>query len=102
MGCQKVWEPEVVERGAASSGGSRQDGPSGPEIRLEATRKKGEMAEAPASLGGGACLACRIGRGHGPYHFASGGWKNKEPLGGGPVDRPEWTHPEVGRAEEHG
>ena len=45
---------------------------------------------------------CRIGRGHGPYHFASGGWKNKEALGGGPVDRPEWTHPEVGRAEEHG
>ena len=35
-------------------------------------------------------------------HFASGGWKHKEPLGGGPVDRPEWTHPEVGRAEEHG
>ena len=37
---QKVWEPEVVERGAPSSGGSRQDGPSGPEIRLESTKKK--------------------------------------------------------------
>ena len=45
---------------------------------------------------------CRIGRGDGPYHFASGGWKHKEPLGGGPVDRPEWTPPEVGRAEGHG
>ena len=83
MGRQKVWEPEVLQRGAPSSGGSRQDGPSGPEIRLEATKKKGEMAEAPASPGGGA-------------------WKHKEPLGGGPVDRSEWTHPEVGRAEEHG
>ena len=45
---------------------------------------------------------CRIGRSHGPYHFACRGWKHKEPLGGGPVDRPEWTRPEVGRAEEHG
>ena len=33
-----VWEPEVVERGAPGSGGSRQDGPSGPEIRLESTK----------------------------------------------------------------
>ena len=33
-GRQKVWEPEVVECGAPGSGGSRQDGPSGPEIRL--------------------------------------------------------------------
>ena len=57
MGHQKVWEPEVVERGAPSTGGSRQDRPSGPEIKLEATKKKGEMAEAPASPGGGACLA---------------------------------------------
>ena len=51
MGRQKVWEPEMVERGVPSSGGSRQDGPSGPEIKLEATKKKGEMAEAPASPG---------------------------------------------------
>ena len=56
MGRQKVWEPEVVERGAPSSGGSRQEGPSGPEIRLEATKKKGEMAEAPASPVGGRAL----------------------------------------------
>ena len=56
MGRQKVWEAEVVERGAPSSGGSRQDGPSGPKIKLEATKKKGEMAEAPARPGGGACL----------------------------------------------
>ena len=29
---------------------------------------------------------CEIGRGDGPSHFASRGWKHKEPLGGGPVD----------------
>ena len=57
MGRQKVWEPEVLERGAPSSGGSRPDGPSEPEIKLEATKKKGEMAEAPASPVGGVCLA---------------------------------------------
>ena len=39
-GRQKVWEPEVVERGAPGSGGSRQDGLSGPEIRLELTKKR--------------------------------------------------------------
>ena len=32
--------PEVVERGAPGSGGSRQDGPSGPEIKLESTKKR--------------------------------------------------------------
>ena len=37
-GRQRVWEPKVVERGAPGSGGSRQDGPSGPEIRLESTK----------------------------------------------------------------
>ena len=37
-GRQRVWEPEVVERGAPGSGGSCQDGPSGPEIRLESTK----------------------------------------------------------------
>ena len=47
----------MAERGVPSSGGSHQDGPRGPEIKLEATKKKGEMAEAPASPGGGACLA---------------------------------------------
>ena len=46
----------MVERGALSNGGSCQDGPSGPEIRLESTKKR-KMAEAPASPGGGACLA---------------------------------------------
>ena len=91
----------MVERGAPSSGGSRQDGPSGPEIRLESTKKKknGGGTGEPRRRG---VSRCRIGRGDGPYHFASRGWKHKELLGGGPVDRPEWTCPEVGRAEEHG
>ena len=76
MGRQKVWEPEVVERGAPSSGGSRQDGPSGPEVRLEVTKKKGEMAEAPASPGGGACLA--VGSAEAMDHTTS-------PAGGGSI-----------------
>ena len=50
-GRQRVWEPEVVECGAPGSGGSRQDRPSGPEIR------KGNTAEMPAGPGGGACPA---------------------------------------------
>ena len=37
-GRQQVWEPEVVEHGVPGSGGSRQDGPSGPKIRLESTK----------------------------------------------------------------
>ena len=91
----------MVERGAPSSGGSRQDGPSGPEIRLESTKKKknGGGTGEPRRRG---VSRCRLGRSDGPYHFASRGWKHKEPLGGGPVDRSEWTHPEVGQAEEHG
>ena len=65
----------MVERGAPSSGGSRQDRPSRPEIKLEATKKKGEMAEAPASPGGGACLA--VGSVEAMDHTTSpgGGWK---------------------------
>ena len=91
----------MVERGAPSSGGSRQDGPSGPEIRLESTKKKknGGGTGEPRRRG---VSRCRIGRSDGPYHFASRGWKHKEPLGGWPVHRSEWTHPEVGQAEEQG
>ena len=48
----------MVERGAPNGGGSRQNGPIGPEIKLEST-KKGKMAEAPASPGGGPRLAVR-------------------------------------------
>ena len=85
-GRQKVWEPEVVERGAPSSGGSCQDGPSVPEIRLESTkkRKNGGSTGEPRRRG---VSRCRIGRSDGPYHFACRGWKHKEPLGGGPVGR---------------
>ena len=50
-GRQRVWEPEVLGRGAPGSGGSLQDGPSGPEIRLESTRG-GNAAETPATPGG--------------------------------------------------
>ena len=50
----------------------------------------------------GGVSRCRIGRSDGPAHFASRGWKQKEPLEGGPVDGSEWTRPEVGQAEEHG
>ena len=91
---------EVVERGVPSSGGSRQDGPSGPEIRLESTkkRKNGGGTGEPRRRG---MSRCRIGRSDGPYHFACRVWKHKEPLRGGPVGRPEWTRPEVGWAEEH-
>ena len=90
-----------MERGTSSSGGSRQDGPSGPEIRLESTkkRKNGGGTGEPRKRG---VSRCRIDRSDGPYHFACRGWKHKEPLGGGPVGRPEWTRPEDGRAEEHG
>ena len=73
MGRQKVWEPEVVERGVPSSGGSGQDGP---EIRLEARKNKGEMGEAPASPGGGACLA--VGLAEAMDHTTS-------PAGGGSI-----------------
>ena len=52
-GRQRIWEPEVLGRGAPGSGGSLQDGLSGPEIRLESTRG-GNAAETPATPGGGA------------------------------------------------
>ena len=50
-GRQRVWEPEVFGHGAPGSGGSRQDGLSGPEIRLESTRGE-NAAETPATPGG--------------------------------------------------
>ena len=65
----------MVESGVPSSGGSRQDGPSGPEIRLESTKKR-KMGEAPASPGGGACLA--VGSVEGMDHTTS-------PAGGGSI-----------------
>ena len=37
----------MVERGAPGSGGSRQDGPSGPEIRLESTKKRKRRTHVP-------------------------------------------------------
>ena len=37
-GRQRVWKPEVLGCGAPGSGGSLQDWPIGPEIRLESTR----------------------------------------------------------------
>ena len=55
-------------------------------------QEKGNTAGTAAGPGGGACLTVGSWR----------GWKHKEPLGGGPVGRPEWTRPEVGLAEEHG
>ena len=94
QGCPSwVWEPEVVERGAPSSGGSRQEAGS--------NKEKGGNGGGTGEPRRRGVPRLKIGRGHGPYHFASGGWKHKEPLGGGPVNRSEWTHPEVGRAEEH-
>ena len=43
----------MVEREAPNGSGSRQNGPSGPEIRLESTKggARGGGAEAPASPG---------------------------------------------------
>ena len=80
-----------------------------PPRRAEQARDKAGSNKEKGGNGGGTgeprrrgVPRCRIGRGHGPYHFASGGWKHKEPLGGGPVDRLEWTQPEVGWAGEHG
>ena len=80
-----------------------------PPRRAERARDKAGSNKEKGGNGGGTgeprrwgVPPCRIGRGNGPYHFASGGWKNNEPLGEWPVNRPEWTHPEVGRAEEHG
>ena len=49
-GRQRVWEPEVFGHGAPGSGGSRQDGLSGPEIRLESTRG-GNAAENGSGAG---------------------------------------------------
>ena len=60
-GRQRVWEPEVVGHGAPGSGGSRQDGPSRPEIRLEST-SEGNAAEMPATPGGRARPAVRTNR----------------------------------------
>ena len=60
-GRQRVWEPEVLEHGAPGSGGSCQDGPSGPEIRLEST-SEGNTAETAATPGGGARPAVRSNR----------------------------------------
>ena len=92
----------MVERGAPNGGGSRQNGPSRPEIRLEST-KKGKMAEVRRHWRAPAAGRTRreSGRSDGPSHLTARGWKHKEPLGGGPVSESEWTRPEVGQAEEH-
>ena len=58
---QRVWKPEVLGHGAPGSGGSRQDGPSGPEIRLGTTRG-GNAAEMPGTPGDGAGPAVRTNR----------------------------------------
>ena len=60
-GRQRVWEPKLVEHGAPGSGGSRQDGPSGPEIRLEST-SGGITEETVATPGSGAGPAIRSNR----------------------------------------
>ena len=50
---QEVWKPEVEENGAPNGSGSRQNWPSGPEIRLESTRgKPGRRGTARRGSGG--------------------------------------------------
>ena len=91
----------MVEREAPNGSGSRQNGPSGPEIRLESTKggARGGGAGGPRRQG----TARRdSGRSDGPSHLAARGWQHKEPPGGGPVGESEWTRPEVGQAEGHG